>query len=150
MRLSNDIFKCVIENTPLISIDIIVKKYDKILLGKRINNPAKGFYFTTGGRIFKNETIKEAQIRIAKEELNLDIDIDKLQFIGVFEHFYNDSIFENISTHYINLAYIYEIKDDIKTLPLKQHNEYKWFSIEEILKNDKIHKYVKDYFKGNK
>jgi len=148
MRLDNKIFKCVVENTPLISIDIIIKKEDKILLGKRKNKPAKNFYFTTGGRIFKNETINQAINRIAKEELNIKIDKNKLKFIGIFEHFYTDSIFDNISTHYINIAYFYEIENKIELLPLEQHSEYKWFSIEEIMKNDLVHKYVKDYFKG--
>jgi colanic acid biosynthesis protein WcaH len=45
-------FKIVVDNTPLISIDFIVKNSDnKIFLGKRVNKPACGFLFTLGGRI---------------------------------------------------------------------------------------------------
>ena len=29
----------------------------------------------------------------------------------------------------------------------KQHSEYKWFEVEEILKNDSVHRYTKDYFR---
>ena len=148
--VERDIFKCIVKNVPLISIDFLVKKDNKYLLGKRNNRPAKDFYFTTGGRIFKNETIKEAQKRILKNELNLDYDIIlPIKFIGIFEHFYEDSIFGNeISTHYINLAYEIKIQG-IQNLPKEQHNEYKWYSKEEILNSDKVHKYVKDYFKGS-
>jgi colanic acid biosynthesis protein WcaH len=71
MFLEKDIFKCIVEFAPLISIDFLIKKDNKFLLGRRINSPAKGYYFTIGGRIFKNETIQNAKHRILKEELNL-------------------------------------------------------------------------------
>ena len=41
-------FKTVVEYTPLISIDLITMFQDKVLLGKRVNKPALGYYFTTG------------------------------------------------------------------------------------------------------
>ena len=71
------------------------------------------------------------------------------KFIGVFEHFYNLSIYKNVSTHYINLAYEYEINDfyDFKDFPKEQHNKYKWFTLNELLEDKKVHKYVKEYFR---
>jgi len=38
-------FKTVIDSTPLVSIDILLKKDNKILLGKRLNKPAQGYFF---------------------------------------------------------------------------------------------------------
>jgi len=38
---------------PLISIDILLKKGDKVLLGKRVNKPAQGYFFSTGSKIKK-------------------------------------------------------------------------------------------------
>jgi colanic acid biosynthesis protein WcaH len=143
--LDSKIFECIIQYTPLISIDIIVKKGDKFLLGKRVNKPAEDFFFTVGGRIYKNETIKDATFRIAKEELGIKLE-NELRFIGVFEHFYSDGIYDNIDTHYVNLGYLLEI-DKLKDLPKIQHSEYIYFAKEEILSSDKVHKYVKDYFK---
>ena len=143
MRVNDKIFKCIVENTPLVSIDFLIKKENKYLLGKRVNEPAKGYFFTIGGRIFKNETIKEAQKRILKEELNLDIDRE-FQFLGVFEHFYKTSIFgDSISTHYINLAFLLNLPFEIRELPKVQHNEYKYFTKDEILDSDEVHEYVK-------
>ncbi len=139
-----DTFKIVVDSTPLISVDLIVKKDDKILLGKRVNKPAKGYYFSVGGSIFKNETILEAQKRVAKEELNLTLD-KELKFIGVFEHFYEDSIFEEVSTHYVNLAFELEV-DTLDNLPKDQHSEYKWFTLDELLQDNLVHPYVKEYF----
>jgi colanic acid biosynthesis protein WcaH len=52
-----------------------------------------------------------------------------------------------VSTHYVNLAYEYEVKE-IPDLPADQHNEYQWFPIDELLESKQVHKYVKDYFRN--
>jgi len=143
--LDDQTFKTVIISTPLISIDLLVKKDNKILLGKRINKPAQGYLFSIGGRVYKNETIDNAMIRIAKIELNIELKSTP-RFVGVFEHFYDDSVYEDVSTHYINLAYEIEIEETLN-LPNEQHNEYQWLTINELLESKQVHKYVKDYFK---
>ena len=56
------------------------------------------------GRVYKNETIDNEMIRIAKDELNIEF-ILMPGFIGVYEHFYDDSIYLDVSTHYVNLTY---------------------------------------------
>ena len=143
--LNDQIFKTVVDSAPLISIDILIKKGNKILLGKRINKPAQGYFFSIGGRINKNETIDNAMARVALNELNIDLKSTP-GFIGVFEHFYDDSLYENVSTHYVNIAYEYEMKET-PDLPAEQHSEYKWFTIDELLKSKQVHKYTKDYFR---
>ena len=143
--LDDQTFKTVIISTPLISIDLLVKKDNKILLGKRINKPAQGYLFSIGGRVYKNEAIDNAMMRIAKNELNIELKLTP-RFIGVFEHFYDDSIYQDVSTHYVNLAYEIEI-EEILNLPNEQHNEYQWLTIDELLESKRVHKHVKDYFK---
>lgn len=142
-----DEFKILVDIAPLISIDFIVKNSeDNILLGKRVNKPAKDYYFTIGGRVFKNETLENAKERILKEEIDLNIKDFSPRFIGVFEHFYKDSfVYDNISTHYVNLAYEINISY-MQDLPKKQHSDYIWLSSNELLNSNKVHKYVKDYF----
>jgi len=152
--LDDNTFKTVIDSTPLISIDLLVKKDNKILLGRRINKPAQDYFFSTGGRVYKNESIKDAMSRLAQTELNIELfcsipprgvkSIPK--FIGVFEHFYDDGIYKDISTHYINLAYELNVDDEMLNLPNEQHSEYQWFSIKELLESKQVHKYVKDCF----
>ena len=139
-------FKTIIDSAPLISIDILLKKDGKVLLGKRINKPAQGYFFSMGGRVNKNEAIANAMARIAKNELNIELKYIP-KFIGVFEHFYDDSIYKDVSTHYVNLAYEYEVKE-VLNLPTEQHNEYQWFFIDELLESKQVHKYVKDYFRN--
>ena len=143
--LDDATFKTIVDSAPLISIDILARKNNKVLLGKRVNKPAQGYYFSTGGRVNKNETINSAIGRIAKNELNIELTTTP-KFIGVFEHFYDDSVYESVSTHYVNLAYEYEA-EGVLNLPAEQHNEYKWFSVGELLESKQVHEYVKDYFR---
>ena len=103
------------------------------MLGKRTNKPAQGYFFSAGGRIYKNETINSTIIQIAKNELNIKSKFNP-KFIGVFEHFYDDSIYEDVSTHYVNLAYEIEI-EKTSNLPTEQHSEYRWFTINELLES---------------
>ena len=144
--LDDATFKIVLDSTPLISIDILLKKGGKVLLGKRVNKPAQGYFFSIGGRVYKNETIENAIERVASDELNIDLKY-RPDFVGVFEHFYGDSIYPNVSTHYVNLAYDYEV-EEIPDLPKQQHTEYQWFSIDDLLESKQVHKYTKDYFRN--
>jgi len=146
--LSGDLFKAIVDNTPLVSVDLIVKHKGKVLLGKRVNKPAQGYWFTLGGRVLKNENIQSAIRRTGKLELGIIIANDP-KFIGVFEHLYDDSIFDTASTHYINLAYEIEVSG-LKDLPKDQHNAYHWFDLEELIQSKEVHPYVKDYFTTQK
>ena len=56
--LTGDLFKTIIDNTPLVSVDLIVKCKGKILLGKRVNKPAQGYWFTLGGRVLKTRIFR--------------------------------------------------------------------------------------------
>lgn len=148
MILPIDAFSKLIQNAPLISIDLIIETKGKYLLGKRLNSPAKNFWFAPGGRIFKNEKITDALARIAEKELNFDINKLEASFFGVFEHFYQDSfVSEDISTHYVVLAYKLAVDIDTLNLPRNEHSEYQIFTKDEILKNDCVHEYTQDYFR---
>ena len=60
MFLDKKDFSELIKKAPLIAIDLCIVHKRCILLGKRINNPAKNFFFVPGGRVLKNEKIKNA------------------------------------------------------------------------------------------
>jgi len=40
-----EMFKAVVDATPLISIDLLIENEGKYLLGRRANKPAKGYFF---------------------------------------------------------------------------------------------------------
>ncbi|RLL47437.1 GDP-mannose mannosyl hydrolase [Acinetobacter cumulans] len=114
MWLPDETFKSVIQHTPLISIDLIVRnEQGEVLLGKRVNAPAKGYWFVPGGRVRKNETLDDAFVRLVREELGIESGITRAdaKFLGVFEHFYDDCVFSgDVSTHYIVLGYEITLK----------------------------------------
>jgi colanic acid biosynthesis protein WcaH len=80
---------------PLVSVDIIIKDPEqRALIGLRLNEPAKGYYFVPGGVIRKFETIQSAFSRILEAETGLNASINQAKFMGVFEHFYETNRFE--------------------------------------------------------
>ncbi|WP_260513296.1 GDP-mannose mannosyl hydrolase [Serratia fonticola] len=146
MLLNSEDFKFIIKNTPLVSIDFIVKNNNKILVGKRTNSPARGFWFVPGGRILKDETIDNAFNRLSLKEIGLEIDFSSAKFIGVYEHHYNDNFFsDEFSTHYVVLCYEI-VLNNLPTLPAEQHDSYLWLSAEEILLSQAVHDNTKLYF----
>ncbi len=147
-KLPAEIFECVVAHTPLVSVDLILTHEGRVLLGKRRNPPAKGYWFTLGGRVHKHERIRDAIGRIMREETGRELEGEQ-SFIGVFEHLYDDGIFENVSTHYVNLAYRIDV-GEMTELPHDQHDDYRWFGIDELLKSTDVHPYVKDYFTKEK
>lgn len=147
LMLDTNTFLEVIKHTPLIAIDFIVEdEKGNILLGKRINEPAKDFFFTPGGRIFKNEKIIDAIKRLSYKELGKILTLNDLTFIGVYEHFYENSfISNNVSTHYIMHAYRYKQNENLN-LPNIEHSQYQFFSKKQICSDVSIHQHVKNYF----
>jgi colanic acid biosynthesis protein WcaH len=141
-------FKTIIKNTPLISIDLIVSnQVGQILLGKRNNRPAQGYWFVPGGRILKDESMSIAFRRLTLNELGVELNIEKAELIGPFEHFYKDNVsVEDFSTHYIALGYRLLVDDTLLNLPTEQHNQYKWISVDELLGDAEVHKHSRWYF----
>lgn len=148
MRLEQQLFKTIVANSPLISIDLIVRNREgKALLGQRQNRPAKNYWFVPGGRIFKDESFEQAFKRITQEELGHESHLSEAKFLGVYEHFYTDNFSgTDFSTHYV--VHGYELKLELVDLELPevQHNAYQWFDIESLLSDVSVHQYTKNYF----
>ena len=84
--LSRDAFQNVIRSTPLVSIDLVVRDpQGYVLLGKRVNRPAQGYWFVPGGRIEKNESVQDAFMRLLRGELGISSGKVKTSFLGVFK-----------------------------------------------------------------
>jgi colanic acid biosynthesis protein WcaH len=149
-KLKKDRLVQVIKLAPLVSIDLIIENgKGQVLLGMRKNEPARGFWFVPGGRIFKNERILHALKRIAKNELGLKLNYDKAEFIGAFEHIYKTNFAKKtgFGTHYVVLAHRIKQNCDFDIISDNQHSELVWFDKQQILKNKKVHANAKAYFK---
>jgi colanic acid biosynthesis protein WcaH len=140
----------VVKKAPLVSLDIIVRNSrNQVLLGLRTNEPAKDSWFVPGGRILKNESIAEAFERIGNDELGISLKYKDADFLGVFEHSYEENFAqkEGFGTHYIVLAYQINTAEAQPKAPDDQHSRLEWFDEESLLKNKNVHPHTKAYFK---
>ena len=144
--LDANIFADVLNHTPLVSIDLCVVREDELLMCMRDNEPARGFLFTPGGRIFKGEGWSEALIRIAITEIGLQVlDFNPI-LMGIWDHFYENSIFgDDVTTHYVNLPHLVEINSSFSPQLDSQHVSYCWINLADAQKNDLIHPYALKY-----
>jgi colanic acid biosynthesis protein WcaH len=140
--------------TPLLSIDfILVKEIDNklhVLVGKRVNEPAKDMWFVPGGRILKNETWKNAIERISLNELGYKLTYKNTKFIGFFDHIYttNFANIPDVNTHYLCIGLKISLNDINIDLYIfsKQHIDIQWIEISELLNSDYVHQNTKNYF----
>lgn len=147
--MDNDLFLKVIDATPLVSIDLIVRNSQaEVLLGKRLNRPAQGFWFVPGGRIRKNERMTEALQRIAAAEIGWPPPPAAVRFKGVYEHLYDDNFHASagIGTHYVVLAHEVTHAAEIRITPDDQHAELRWWPVSRLLASARVHANTKAYF----
>ena len=145
-------FTASVSHLPLVSIDLLVRNSDgAILLGNRENRPAMGHWFVPGGRIRRMEKLEAAFRRVAYAELGLAVEIEDAEFQGVFEHMYDDSAFsDEIGSHYVSIAMVLVDCDlDLAKLPQIQHKEYRWFNLQEIIEDVRVHERTKEFFVGD-
>jgi len=148
--IAREEFAEVVRLTPLVAIDLVVRSPEgRVLVGRRLNQPAKGVFFVPGSRITKNETRALAFQRITREELGLAVGIEQAHFLGVYEHIYPTNRFQlaGFGTHYITLAYELKLAPECLTLPADQHGEYAWMLPSELLASRLVHDNTKAYFK---
>jgi len=82
--LNNDEFAQVVRNAPLVGIDLIIRDPEQcVLVGLRMNEPAKGKWFVPGGAVRKYERLADAFVRIVKSEIGFEASIGDAKFIGV-------------------------------------------------------------------
>ena len=140
----------IIEATPLVSIDLVIRNpSNKVLLGKRNNRPAMGYWFVPGGRIFKNETINQALKRISEVELGQDLSTKAPSLLGVYDHIYEDNFLnvKGINTHYVVLAFVIALQQEIEVKSDEQHTELKWWEVDKLLQDQTVHQNTKVYFR---
>ena len=149
MKLDRETFIEVIRHTPLVAIDLIVTRDDGcVLLGQRLNEPARHYWFVPGGRIYKDEPLTAAFARISRDELGDEYQLSDAQLLGCYDHFYQNNYTgeADVSTHYVVLAYRLILTTTLKKLPDIQHDHYRWFQPSAIPNDTAIHEHTRAYF----
>lgn len=146
MFLEQENFSGLVLHGILFSIDLVVlDAQNRILVCERINRPAQGYWFVPGGRQYKNEPLANVFERICLSELGQAFKYQETKVLGLYDHFYNDSIFgEEISTHYVNSPCLIKFPESVKlNLPDYQHKKYRWVVIDELINDEAIHPFSK-------
>jgi len=104
MYIEEELYKKFVDLMPIACVDVLIHDDDgNILLVKRNQEPAKDKWWVIGGRLLKEETMPEAAVRKAKEEVMLDVEVEK--FIGVYDEFFDTSI-QGFPTHTVCVAFL--------------------------------------------
>ncbi|MEI8258661.1 MAG: GDP-mannose mannosyl hydrolase [Deltaproteobacteria bacterium] len=150
MQLARADFALVLRHAPLVSIDLVVRdERDRVLLGLRVNRPARGAWFVPGGRIYKNERLDAAFSRITAAELGLALERRLAPLLGVYEHFYDDNALDEpgVDTHYVVIAHVLRVASAQLALPDKQHSQYRWAEVPALLADTTVHENTRAYFR---
>lgn len=145
-----DRFAHVVRDTPLVSIDLVVRAPDgRALVGLRTNEPARDAWFVPGGVVRKAERLDDAFARIVRAELGIDRARADARFLGVWEHHYATNFAEapGFGTHYVVLAHELTLAAMPAALPRAQHRDYRWLADDELLADPGVHEHVKAYLR---
>ena len=151
-KLPLEAFKQIVENAPLFAIDLIVlDESQRVLVGKRLNRPAQGYWFVPGGRVYKGESLNQAFNRISVAELGRSMQLFQAELLGLYDHFYDDSFIDKrVSTHYINATHVIRVRSESLKLPKSQHSHYKWITLHDLSADPRVHKFSKIFLSNLK
>lgn len=118
-----------------VTTQIVIKdNNDRILLLKR--NKPSGWFTLPGGTLHQGETVDEALTREILEETGLKITVGKPFWVWQSDHIGKDL-----------LGIVFSAKEkveaDTQIKLSKEHNQYKWFSVEELMTNELVDPYIK-------
>jgi colanic acid biosynthesis protein WcaH len=143
--LSEGDYAYVVRCAPLPAIDLVVHRRGEVLLGRRRNRPAAGWWFMPGGRVRKDERLAAAFERICESETTLAASFTAARFLGVVEHFYAENTRDDRSgTHCIALAYAVEAPSVSAAVMSAQHADSEWWTAERWSASPVVHPHVKE------
>lgn len=141
--IEEGLYRKICSVLPIVCVDIIVTDGKRFLLGKRINEPAKGQWFFPGGRVHKGETAEQAAVRKIKEEIGLSLHRRDLRFVGCGETIFEGKEGSAKNRHTVNIVFQTITKKKDFCLDVTQNSELKWFGSV----SPKWHPYVKQFLK---
>lgn len=108
--IEESVYKRFVEEMPIVCVDVLIHSGSDILFILRNQEPAKGKWWVVGGSMKKNETMEQCAIRKCKEEVGLDVVIERR--IGVYDAFF-DTGSQGCSTHTVCVTFLARSVGDI-------------------------------------
>ncbi len=132
--IPDNLYRDIVDNMPVCTVDVAFFNGDasKVLVFRRAAQPLKGEWFTIGGRLMKNETVRDCAVRQAEVEAGLKLDPGKLFFGGVFDEIHDASRFGGTVTyHCVDVCWGYFLDEDARIQPDRQHTECQWRAVDD-------------------
>lgn len=131
--VSPEIYRTLMEHGPICTIDILFfnPQRTQTLLGKRTSDPYKGTFYAFGGRLRKHESFEDAAVRVAKQEVGIDLLPREIKFSGIINEINSGSKFKGTDYHAVDLYFACVVPQDIEIKLDSQHSEYRWFDVNE-------------------
>ena len=102
---------------------VILNEEEEVLLLLRKNGPEAGYWTIPGGAVEWFETCHDAIKRECREELGLEIEVDRL--LAVVDH-----IVKEDRTHWVSMEYLVRVEAGFATnRETKENEDLKWFSL---------------------
>ncbi|MDA1316986.1 MAG: NUDIX domain-containing protein [bacterium] len=124
---------------------ILQNSKNQLLLTKRKFDPHAGKYDLPGGFIDINESVEESVIRELKEELNIDMNKDDIEYLGSCTDTYE---FKGVGYYTVGMIYKALVKDDIIITPSDDVESTLWVNMNDIPYDDIAFEGVKIFMKS--
>ncbi|MGB3682595.1 MAG: NUDIX hydrolase [Rubrobacteraceae bacterium] len=85
--------------TPKLMVDVVIPSDGGVVLIRRGTDPYEGMWALPGGFVDVGETVENAAVREAKEETNLDVELERL--VGVYSEPDRDPRGHNVSVTFL-------------------------------------------------
>ena len=99
--LKKNVYNYIYNRVPRLCVDLIVKSKEGVLMTLRNIEPEKNKWHLPGGRVFYKESLSKAIKRIAKDEVGLNVKVERC--LGIME-FLKEKQFGKIR-HTVSLVY---------------------------------------------
>jgi colanic acid biosynthesis protein WcaH len=144
-QIPDDLYAEIHEHMPILCVDVVVGYNNKILLIKRTREPALGQWWLPGGRVVKGEDIKQAAIRLVKDETGILIKYPIL--LGYDQtKFDADPFGHGKGTHTVNFVFCAKAPEmSMLSVALdNNHSDHGFFDYETIY-SGQMHPYVRKF-----
>lgn len=102
-KFSLETYKDIYSKVPRLTVELLIKNSEGVLLTQRKTPPGLGLWYLPGATVLMDETVEQALKRCARDELGVEISINKL--VDVIDWFGT----KNSIGHPISLVYEVEV-----------------------------------------
>ena len=144
--IPEELYRQIQQLVPILCVDVVVVGKDKtgermFLLLRRGNEPEKDMWWFPGGRVYKNEKLRDAAMRKVKTETGLAS--SSLRRLGLYEYFSPVGYYENSNTHTPVVVFLAEVSMIVEITIDSQSTDNKWFTAVD----QQWHPYIKRFLR---